>query len=311
LEARRQPLRATMASLSQTLEGAGSRLKKELRKRVDRQLDWHGGPVGAALKEFIRNFEPRWEELAAAGVPANFRAALYQLFQEFAKALAQFVTSEVNLTLVEFIRDREEWLRQELSHLWTPLFLALQEALTLYYREIAELGLPAAPPALEAAAIERPQGLEMPLLLLEPVPGLRFAREVWLRSGLGFLGRTWAAVKQRLGLGGAAEPGSQLRHDLERALAALKGWLLEEVQVQLLDYRERLKFQYFFPLVDQWLKQQEAGVQDTLGSLLGSLSGLTAAVQWEETERRNREQRLEQMIPAVQAVESRLSQPQT
>jgi hypothetical protein len=311
LEARRQPLRATMASLSQTLEGAGSRLKKELRKRVDRQLDWHGGPVGAALKEFIRNFEPRWEELAAAGAPANFRAALYQLFQEFAKALAQFVTSEVNLTLVEFIRDREEWLRQELSHLWTPLFLALQEALTLYYREIAELGLPAAPPALEAAAIERPQGLEMPLLLLEPVPGWRFAREVWLRSGLGFLGRTWAAVKQRLGLGGAAEPGSQLRHDLERALAALKGWLLEEVQVQLLDYRERLKFQYFFPLVDQWLKQQEAGVQDTLGSLLGSLSGLTAAVQWEETERRNREQRLEQMIPAVQAVESRLSQPQT
>ncbi len=309
LEARRQPLHGTMASLSQTLEGAGNRLKKELRRRVDRQLDRHAGPVGVALKEFIQNFEPHWDELAAAGTPASFRPALYQMFQEFAKALAQLVTSEVNITLVEFIRGQEEWLRQELGHLWTPLFLALQEALTLYYREIEELGLPAAPPTLEVAAISRPQGLEMPLLNLEPVPGWRFAREVWLRSGLGFLGRAWAAVKKRLGLGGETEPRSQLQRDLERALISLKDWLHEEVQVQLLDYRERLKFQYFFPLVDQWLKQQEAGLEDTLGSLLGSLSGLTAAVHLEETERQAREQRLEEMIPAVQAIEARLSEP--
>ncbi len=309
LEARRQPLKGTMASLSQTLEGAGNRLKKEIRRRVDHQLDWHGGPVGAALREFIQQFEPNWDELTAAGTPAAFRPALYQLFQEFAKALAQFVTSEVNISLVEFIRGQEEWLRQELGHLWTPLFLALQEALTLYYREIEELGLPAAPPTLEVAAISRPQGLEMPLLVLEPAPGWRFAREVWLRSGLGFLGRAWEAVKKRLGLGKEVEPRGQLQRDLERALISLKDWLHEEVQVQLLDYRERLKFQYFFPLVDQWLKQQEAGLEDTLGSLLGSLSGLTATVHLEETERQARQQRLEQMIPAVQAIEARLSEP--
>ena len=149
----------------------------------------------------------------------------------------------------------------------------------------------------------------MPLLNLEPVPGWRFAREVWLRSGLGFLGRAWVALKKRLGLGKETEPRGQLQRDLERALISLKDWLHEEVQVQLLDYRERLKFQYFFPLVDQWLKQQEAGVEDTLGSLLGSLSGLTATVHLEETERQARESRLEEMIPAVQAIEARLSEP--
>jgi Dynamin family len=309
LEARRQPLKGTMASLSQTLEGAGNRLKKELRRRVDHQLDWHGGPVGAALKDFIQKFEPNWEALTAAGTPAAFRPALYQMFQEFAKALAQFLASEVNITLVEFIRSQEEWLRQELSHLWTPLFLALQEALTLYYRESADLGLPAAPPTLEVAAIGRPQGLEMPLLGLEPVPGWHFARQVWLRSGLGFLGRTWDALKRRLGLSGETEPRRQLRRDLERALTSLQEWLTEEVRVQVLNYREGLKFQYFFPLVDQWLKQQEAGVEDTLGSLLGSLSGLTYAVHLEETERQAREQRLEQMIPAVKVIEAQLSDP--
>jgi len=309
LEARRQPLQATMASLSQNLEGAGNHLKKELRRRVDHLLDWHAGPAAVALQEFIGKFQPQWEELTAAGTPASFRPALYRLFQEFAQALAQLLTSEVNIILVEFVRAQEEWLRQELSHLWTPLFLALQEALTLYYREIAELGLSAAAPTLEVAAIPRPQGLEMPLLVLEPTPGWRFARDVWLRSGLGFLGRTWEALKQRLGLGEEKEPRRQLRRDLERALASLKEWLREEVQVGLLDYRERLKFQYFFPLVDRWLQQQEAGLEDTLGSLVGSLSGLTAAVHLEGGERQAREQRLEEMIPRLQAIEARLAEP--
>jgi hypothetical protein len=306
LEARRQPLKATMATVSQTLEGAGNRLKKTLRGRVDHLLDRHSGQVGREMYEFIQNYTPDWEQLApAAGAPV-FRAVLYQLFQDFAKALDHHVTGEVNVALVEFIREQEEWLRQELAHLWQPLFLGLQEALTLYYREIADLGLPAAAPALEAAASPRPPGLDLPLLNLEVVPDWRFAREVWVRSGMGFLGRAWDAIKRRLGLAGETEPRKQLLRDLERALAALKEWLQEEVGVQFLDYRERLKFQYFFPLVDQWLKLQEASLDDTLGSLLGSLEGATETMHLAEGDRAARRQRLEELIPLARRVEARL-----
>ena len=307
LEARRQPLHATMATLSQTMEGAGNRLKKALRTRVDGLLDRHSGRVGKDLDGFIRNFTPDWDHLAPVAGPPVFRAVLYQLFQDFAKALAHHVTAEVNVALVEFIREQEEWLRQELAHLWQPLFLTLQEALTLYYREIADLGLPAAPPTLEAAAIPRPQGLEVPLLNLEVVPDWRFAREVWVASGMGVLGRAWDAIKRRLGLAGKVEPRQQLLRDLERALAALKYWLQEEeVGVQLLNYREGLKFQYFFPLVDQWLKQQEASLDDTLGSLLGSLQGAAEAMHLAEAERANRRKRLEELIPLARRIEARL-----
>jgi hypothetical protein len=306
LEARRQPLHATMATLSQTMEGAGNRLKKTLRSRVDSLMDRHSGKVGKDLHEFIRNFAPDWDQLAPpTGAPA-FRAVLYQLFQDFAKALAHHVTAEVNIALVEFIREQEDWLRQELAHLWQPLFLALQEALTLYYREIAELGLLAAAPTLEVTTIPRPQGLEVPLLNLEVVPDWRFAREVWVRSGMGALGRAWDALKRRLGLAGETEPRKQLLRDLGRALAALKGWHQEEVRVQLLDYRERLKFQYFFPLVDQWLRLQEAGLDDTLGSLLGSLQGAAAAMHLEEEERAARRKRLADLIPLAHRIEARL-----
>jgi hypothetical protein len=307
LETRREPMKATMASLQQTMEGAAVRLKKVLKSRVDTMLDHHSGQVGVAIKEFIQSFEPDWDRLAPATTPVSFRPALYQLFQEFAKGLAQQVTGEVNIALVEFIRGQEDWLRQELARLWQPLFLALQEALTLYYREIEGLGLPAAPPTLEVAAIDRPQGLEVPLLTLKIVPDWRFAREVWVRSGMGLLGRTWDALRRRLGLAAETDPHRQLLRDLKRALAALKDWLQEEVRTQLLDYRERLKFRYFFPLVDEWLKQQEASLENTLGSLLGSLEGAAATMHLAEEERAARRQRLTGMIPQVQAVELRLA----
>jgi hypothetical protein len=307
LEARRQPLKATMATLSQTMEGAANRLKKALRTRVDRLLDRHSGQVGQDLGDFIQNFAPDWSSLAPpTGAPA-FRPVLYQLFQDFAKAVAHHLTVEVNIALVEFIREQEEWLRQELAHLWQPLFLALQEALALYYREIADLGLPAVAPTLEAAAIPRPQSLEVPLLSLEVVPDWRFAREVWMRSGMGAMGRAWDALKRRLGLAGETDPRKQLLRDLERALAALKGWLESEVAVQLLNYRENLKFQYFFPLVDQWLKLQEASLDDTLGSLLGSLQGAAESMHLAEAERTARRQRLEELIPLARRIEARLA----
>jgi hypothetical protein len=75
----------------------------------------------------------------------------------------------------------------------------------------------------------------------------------------------------------------------------------------MVDYRERLKFQYFFPLVDQWLKAQEAGLEDTLGSLFGSLQGVAAAVHLAEAERQEWRRRLEEMLPRVRDVESRLT----
>ena len=306
LAARRQPLQATLATVSQTLEGAGNRLKKTLRSRVDRLLDRHSGPVGKDLSEFIRNFTPDWDQLAPPSVTPAFRPVLYQLFQEFAKALAHHVTNEVNIALVEFIREQEEWLRQELARLWEPLFLTLQEALALYYREIADLGLAAAAPTLETGSVGRPQGLEVPLLNLEVAPDWRFAREVWVASGMGFLGRAWDAIKRRLKLAGEVEPRRQLLRDLARALAALKTWLNSELESQLLNYREGLKFQYFFPLVDQWLKQQEASLADTLASLLGSLQGATQTMHLAEAERADRRQRLAQLIPLARRIEARL-----
>jgi hypothetical protein len=308
LQARRQPLESTLASLDQTLEGAGLHLKKALKNRVNSVMDRRGGKVGAAVTGFIRDYEPNWDRLLLPEAPGTFRPALYQLFQECVKELTHYVTAESNVSLVEFIREQEDWLRRELARVETPLLLSLQDALTLYYREIEALGFPSTPPALEMAANPRPSGLEVPLLNLQLDPGWWLDAEVWVRSGAGFLERHWEALKRRLGLSAAQEPRQQLLRDLGRALKAIKDWLQEQVKVQLIDYEERLKFQYFLPLVDQWLKQQETGLANAMRSLLADLEGVAGAMHLEEAERAARGRRLEELLPQARRIETHLEE---
>jgi len=306
LEERRQPLNAALASLGQTLEGAGHHLKKTLRARVESLMDFHSGPVGSGVLRFIRDYEPNWQGLLPEGTPPSFRPALYQLFQGFVKELTHYVAQEVNVTAVEFVRGQEDWLRIELVRAGAPLLMSLQEALTLYYREIETMGVAAAPPALQPAFHPRPPGLELPLLTLELDPGWWLAQEVWVRSGMGLLGRAWEAVRRRLGRGGDAEPQGRLLKDLARALKPIKAWLTQQVKAQLIDYGERLKFQYFLPLVDRWLAEQQTGLENALGSLSAGLEGVVGAMQLQEEERTARERRLEELIPAVKEIEARL-----
>lgn len=308
LQARRRPLESTLDSLDQTLNGAGLHLKKVLKDRVNSVMDRRHGKVGAAVMGFIRDYEPNWDRLLLPEAPRSFRPALYQLFQECVKELTQYVTAEANVSLVEFIREQEDWLRQELARVETPLLQALQDALTLYYREIEGLGFPAAPPTLEMAASPRPPGLELPLLNLQLDPGWWLDTEVWVRSGAGFLERHWEALKRRLGLGAAVEPRSQLLKDLGRALKAIKTWLQEQVKVQFIDYGERLKFQYFLPLVDRWLQQQGTGLANTMRSLLTDLEGVTGSMHLEEEERAARRRRLEEMLPQARGIEIHLEE---
>ncbi|RJR42203.1 MAG: hypothetical protein C4567_07685 [Deltaproteobacteria bacterium] len=308
LQARRQPLESTLDNLDRTLNGAGMHLKKVLKDRVNSVMDRRYGKVGSALTGFIRDYEPNWDRLLLPEAPGSFRPALYQLFQECVRELTQYVTAEANVSLVEFIREQEGWLRSELIRVETPLLLSLQDALTLYYREIEALGFPAAAPALEMAAPPRPSSLEVPLLNLQLDPGWWLDAEVWVRSGAGFLERYWEAVKRRLGLKNEADPRQQLLRDLGRALKSVKEWLLEQVKVQVIDYEERLKFQYFLPLVDQWLKQQETALANTMKSLITDLEGVAGSMQLAEEERAARRRRLEELLPEAKSIETHLEE---
>jgi hypothetical protein len=302
---RRQPLMATHYSLAQALTGAGDHLKADLKNRVGSFLDTRSGQ-GAALFDFILEYEPDWDELVPMGEAEALRPALYRLFQEFQKALARFVSGEMTGRALEFVRVQEEWLRQELLATAAPLFFSLQEALTLYYQEIAAQGLPASPPRLKVELPANPAGLEIPLLSVAPEVDWRWSGEAWLRSGAGWLRRAWEALKARLGRKAVTDPRERLLQSLTWALQAIKDRLREEAKVSLVDFGERLKFRYFFPLVDGLTASLEAHLDDLLKSLLADLEGVVAAMRQVGTDQESRRQRLMALAERARQVEADL-----
>jgi hypothetical protein len=302
---RRQPLEASRRSLTQALEGADDRLKKNLKKRVGSFLDARSGQ-GAALFDFILEYEPDWEALVPPSEAQALRPALYRLFQEFQKALARFVSGEMTARALEFTRIQEEWLRQELLATAAPLFQSLQEALARYYQEIATQGLPVEPPRLKVELPPNPTDLEMPLLNVAPEIDWRWSGEAWLRSGTGWLRRFWEGLKARLGQQAVTDPREQTKQGLARALGAIKERLREEAKMSLVDFGERLKFQYLFPLVDRLSASLEAHLDDLLKSLLADLEGVVAAMHQAGADQETRRRRLEELSRRVKALEQEL-----
>jgi hypothetical protein len=303
---RRPALLAARRGLSQALAGAGDRLKKNLKKRVGTFLDSRSGQ-GASLFDFIFEYQPDWQTLVPAGESEALRPALYRLYQEFQQALARFVSGEMTARVLEFIRIQEDWLRQELLATAGPLFLSLQEALTLYYQEIAAQGLPVAPPRLKVELPANPAGLEVPLLNVAPQVDWRLSGEAWLRSGAGWLRRTWEGLKARLGRQAVTDPREQTIQNLAWALRAMKERLREEARVSLIDFGERLKFRYFFPLVDELSARLEAHLDDLLKSLTADLEGVAAAMHRAGADQERRRRRLGTLAQRAKEVEDNLS----
>ena len=305
LATRRQPLLNARHTMAQALAGAGDRLKAALKKRVGSFLDTRSGQ-GAALFDFILEYEPDWEELVPAGAAVALRPTVYRLFQEFQRALTRFVSGEMTGRILEFIRTQDEWLRQELLATAGPLFLSLQEALTLYYQEIAAQGLPASPPRLKVELPANPAGLEPPLLTVAPEVDWRWSGEAWLRSGAGWLRRVWEGLKARLGRKAVTGPREQALQNLAWTLRAIKDRLREEAKVDLIDFGERLKFRYFFPLVDGLTVNLSAHLDDLLKSLLADLEGVVSATQAAGANQESRRQRLTALGQRAQVVEAEL-----
>ncbi|MDI6852211.1 MAG: dynamin family protein [Deltaproteobacteria bacterium] len=307
LKARRQPLEGAKNTLKQALAGTGERLKKTLKGRVSSYLDLHLGK-GESLPQFIWNYQPDWDQLVPPeGSVPPLKAVLYRLFQDFQEELRRFAAGEFNLQVLEFIRRQEEWVQEELQKTISPLFVSLKEALSLYYHEMEDLGFPAAPPRVNFQVPGFSKNIDVPLLSLPLELDWRWTGDVWMRSGTGALRKAWHALKSKLGWKVEADPRAQLIRDLEKALKTIKSFLTEQVRVQLIDYGERLKFQYFFRLIDDLIAKQEENVEALIGSLTSDLEGLADAVRQVEVDRGARQSRLQELAPQVRSLEERLA----
>ncbi|MBW2134115.1 MAG: dynamin family protein [Deltaproteobacteria bacterium] len=307
LAQRRQPLEGLLHSLSQTLQGTAQDLKRQLRGQVDSFFDSRYGEVGPAIFRFIEAYREELDRLQLSDSISAFMPALYILYQDFQQQFMTFLTEEINLRILEFVRRQEDRLEAELTKVVSPLLVSLQDALSLYYQEMANLGVSAAVPTLGSAAWSRPAELQPPLFSLELTLGWKQRGEALILLGANLVTLTLSRLKRLWRRSPAPTKRERLRRSLSEALGRIKDQTMQETQRYLVDYAERLKFQYLYPLIDYLGQEQEKSWRASLKSLFVDLDGLKVAIQQQEGRKEDWRRRLQGVLQQEMQIETALA----
>lgn len=278
LEERQQPFTDLLYSLHQALQGAVAGLQRELRQRIDKFCDFKHGAIGPQLVQFVLAYEGNPERLELEDQLSAFLPGLYQLYQGFQQSLLQFITQEINLLLVEFIQAQEDWIISEFNRVLEPLLVPLRDALQLYYREIAALGLGGQAPQLQPPSWRKPENRQPPLFSLELTLNLRIRSEALLRFGWQLMGEAWGRLAKLWRRQQGIPPRERLHQALQQALGVIKRRTEQELAESLLNYAEGLKFRYFYPLISEMAQARENALRSELAAVLVDLAGVNEAL---------------------------------
>ncbi len=292
----RQPLQGVLRALISALKGMAEDLKQALRKKIDVFFDSRHGDVGRQISQFIDSYQADLSQLELGDKLSSFMPGLYLVYQGFQRQLLAYLTEEINVRILEFVRQQDDWLQTEVSRLLAPLAATLQDAVTRYYDEIRALGIPTPAPTLDALSWQPPADLHPRLFSLELHMDWRLRREALMRLGVSLVNDTL----ERLRAWWSKDPPGAKRHRLVQsltgALGSIKKYARQELATALLDYSEGMKFQYFFPLVDHLVTSQENAWTTALSALLVDFDSLQQLVVQQEDQKNQRRQRLAEVL---------------
>ncbi|MBN2516764.1 MAG: dynamin family protein [Deltaproteobacteria bacterium] len=252
IEYEQKQLHQVKSMIRDTLDGAAQKTKRELETDINRFLDARFGDLVKDIQEFVRSYQVdvRNSEDDLDGM--GFSATLYMVFQEFKHALDRYMTETINPRIIQFVRQDERKINDLLTTIAASYDTLVQDTLQRYEETLRNVGVQLSSQSSKSDVsfnmdtIKRMSGLSMPPLITSLQYTTRIRTDAIVR--LGFY--NFIKVMKKL----FKKP---IQNDKEGEIFALRDGIKRikrETERSLVfhlgDYRENLKFQYIFKLVD-------------------------------------------------------------
>lgn len=277
------------STIKKTLSGAVPEIKDLLQQDVHRFFDTHSGSVNKNLVNFIDGYALEPAKYRSSLNDGDFSQILYQLFQDFKQAIDAHITETVNPELIRFVQDNEKRIGDYFESLVLPFDSMMEEA----YEEFNRLsdrsdGVAAGVTRSrlrprEMAAVIRASGLRPPALVTATHYSTRIKAEAIVRLGYYKAMRKSKSVFKK----STGDPDSAKIKAMDDALQRMKRETARSVVFQLKDYRENMKFRYFFKLVEA---ASDGFAQTVLERFQAYFSDLSATVERIGTSQSDRDQ---------------------
>jgi hypothetical protein len=250
---RKDSIDNVISIITNTLEGTHRKLKKGLGKTTDRFFDSDYGETIQGVFQFIKTYQVPIVKHDKQMDASSFMAGLYLIFQEFQQALNRYLAESVNVASVEFIKKQESSIKEIIEGVGNSFHSMIQDALHEYLHGIQKSGLilesqqsTDKPSRIDIEAVKLRSNLKIPILSSNMRYSGQIKTEAIFQFGLyrvlSFLKRIW---KNRTS--NEEEKYLQLLYDrIHRVKRITRG----SMKALFMDYKENLKFQYLYKLVD-------------------------------------------------------------
>jgi len=276
------------AMIKSTVEGALQQIKRDLKKDVDRFLDPRYGEATSPILEFIKNYSISVERYAEQLSAGRFSDALYMVFQEFTHELDAFMAETVNPKIFHFIKGEEERIREYFDSITGPYEAMVNDAIAQYNQVLENLGLETVAESQhrislpDLQALKRQHELELPPAAATLNYSTAIKTEAIMRFGMYNLASRVKRLFRKTADPSLAEGHAALRSAVKR----MKRETEEGIASQFKNYKENIKFQYLFKLVDAVAAQLREELMDRFHDFtsdLIKLSEMTGKHQVDET----------------------------
>ncbi|MEZ4524544.1 MAG: hypothetical protein R2941_01305 [Desulfobacterales bacterium] len=289
-----------------TLDGAVRKIQKTIRTDTDRFFDSRYG-IPADTVSFLDQYSVAYPDYVTDLKKSGFNHAMYMIFQEIHRAVDVFTAENVNPEVIRFARELEAKIQEHFLTLAAPYDVMVRDALAEYNRNLEALGIV---PIRESAEEMQVPDMES----AKQKSGIRF---VQASASVNYTAGIRADAVMRLGFYRVVRFFKKLFKKtvvenegeimaLRGGVARLKKETAHSLQFSFKDYRENLKFQYFFKLADAVAKEMYDALSARFDTYAADLSRISETVSQKQTDKDRKAELLLELEKTRQGIHEQL-----
>ena len=291
-----------------TLDGAVNKIKQELRVEVDRFFDPRASRTMEVVIGFIRNYTPDLENYYDTLEASGFANTLYLVFQEFKQALDTHMAEVFNPEVVKFIKNLEKNIISQLTTIAGPYDAMVRDAQAEYNQSLGLLAIDLevddwpAYQIQDLKTIKEIIGLKLPPAVATMRYSARIKTEAVMRLGVYTLSRVLKKILKKPIKKKKQEEFMALKDGVKR----MKRETEASVVAHFSDYRENIKFQYVFKLVDALSNSLYDGLLDRFQTYFTDHTRMVELIDEQRLDREQASGALETMSQTSKEILSRI-----
>lgn len=290
-------MKQIMSMIKSSHEGAIQKIKNEFKADIDRFFDARSGTLLREIIEFIRDYKTSYNKYEDNLKTSGFSNIIYLAFQEFKQVLDIYMTETINPEVIRFVKEKEARIKENLDTITSPLDSMVYDAVAEYNNVLESFGINILPK--EHAKIQSPD-----IDAIKDIAGLILPSAA---ASVNYTAKIKTEAIMRLGFFSIIKFAKKIlkkpiQSKNEEELLAFQGGVLRmkreterSVVLHFKDYKENIKFQYIFKLVEAVSKSHYQTLLDRFQAYATDLSAMVELVSEKRIDKERAAQILKEM----------------